>query len=149
MTGEDYLSFMAKIFFSDKKYQEECIETARGITGLDERLKSKIGTYSKGMMRKLLLARAIMTRPKLAILDEPTSGFDVINALEIRNTIREFAKKGMSVLLSSHNMLEIEYLSDRVGIIHEGIIYDAGTPNELKKKYESANLEEVFAKVAG
>jgi ABC-2 type transport system ATP-binding protein len=53
----------------------------------------------------------------------------------------------MSVLLSSHNMLEIEYLSDRVAIIHEGIIHEVGTPKELKEKYDCQNLEEVFAKV--
>lgn len=147
LTGEAYLRFMSKLFFAGKKDQEECVETARLITNLGDRLKDKIGTYSKGMIRKLLLARALMTRPKLAILDEPTSGLDVINALEIRNTIKQFAKTGMSVLLSSHNMLEIEYLSDRVAIIDKGRIYDTGTPAELKEKHGSANLEEVFAEV--
>jgi ABC-2 type transport system ATP-binding protein len=100
------------------------------------------------MTRKLLLARAIMTRPKLAILDEPTSGLDVINALEIRRTIREFAKKGMAVLVSSHNMLEIEYLCDRVAIIDKGVIHGMGTPSELKEGFHAQNLEEVFAEVA-
>jgi ABC-2 type transport system ATP-binding protein len=148
MTGESYLRFMAELFFADGQSQDESFETARGISDLGERLGSKIGTYSKGMTRKLLLSRALMTRPKLAILDEPTSGLDVINALEIRNTIREFAKRGMSVLLSSHNMLEIEYLSDRVAIIDKGRIHEIGTPAELKERYNSANLEEVFAEVA-
>lgn len=148
MTGEDYLRFMTELFFASKQSQDESFETARGICDLGQRLRSKIGTYSKGMTRKLLLARALMTRPKLAILDEPTSGLDVINALEIRNTIKEFARKGMSVLLSSHNMLEIEYLSDRVAIIDKGTIHEVGTPAELKEKYSSANLEEVFAEVA-
>ena len=89
-----------------------------------------------------------MTRPRLAILDEPTSGLDVLNALEVRGAIKEFARRGMSVLLSSHNMLEIEYLSDRVAIIHEGVIHEVGTPATLKERYDAANLEEVFAEVA-
>ncbi|MDI6815735.1 MAG: ABC transporter ATP-binding protein [Actinomycetota bacterium] len=148
LTGEYYLRFIAALFSGDKKEQEGYLETARGIANLGERLGNKIGTYSKGMTRKLLLARALMTKPKLAILDEPTSGLDVINALEIRNTIREFARTGTSVLLSSHNMLEIEYLSDRVAIIDKGTIHDIGTSDELKAKYDSANLEEVFAEVA-
>jgi ABC-2 type transport system ATP-binding protein len=148
MTGEAYLRFMAELFFADRQSQDQSFETARKISDLGERLGSKIGTYSKGMTRKLLLSRALMTRPKLAILDEPTSGLDVINALEIRNTIREFARKGMSVLLSSHNMLEIEYLSDRVAIVDKGRIHEMGTPVELKERYNSANLEEVFAEVA-
>ena len=89
-----------------------------------------------------------MTRPKLAILDEPTSGLDVINALEIRKMIKELSKtENMSFLLSSHNMLEIEFVSDRVGIIAGGRLLAVGKINELKEKYNSANLEEVFEKV--
>jgi ABC-2 type transport system ATP-binding protein len=148
MTGESYLKFMAEIFSGSKNEQNKFLETAREITGLGDRLKDKIASYSKGMTRKLLLARALMTHPKLAILDEPTSGLDVINALDVRKTIKSFAQTGMAVLLSSHNMLEIEYLSDRVGIIDKGIIHDIGTPSELKEKYRANNLEEVFAEVA-
>jgi ABC-2 type transport system ATP-binding protein len=99
------------------------------------------------MVRKLLLARALMTMPKLAILDEPTSGLDVINSLEIREIIRNFVKEGISVLLSSHNMLEIEFLSDRVAIIDNGRILEVGTPQELKEKYSAKNLEEVFRRI--
>jgi len=148
MTGEDYLRFMAQIYFADKNGQEQALKTARDVSDLGERLFDKLGTYSKGMTRKLLLARTIMTRPRLAILDEPTSGLDVLNALEVRSTIKQFSRMGMSVLLSSHNMLEIEYLSDRVAIIHEGVIHEVGTPASLKERYGAANLEEVFAEVA-
>jgi ABC-2 type transport system ATP-binding protein len=148
MKGMEYLRFMASLFAPDRKTEEAYIRTAIEITGLGDRLSDKIASYSKGMTRKLLLARAIMTRPKLAILDEPTSGLDVINALEIRRTIREFAKKGMAVLVSSHNMLEIEYLCDRVAIIDKGVIHGMGTPSELKEGFHAQNLEEVFAEVA-
>jgi ABC-2 type transport system ATP-binding protein len=97
------------------------------------------------MIRKLLLARAVMTSPKLAIMDEATSGLDVLNALEIRKTIKWLAQnEGMAILLSSHNMLEIEYLADRVALITEGSIKETGTVSELKEKYAASNLEEVF-----
>jgi len=148
LTGIEYLRFMASLFAPDKKTSEEYVETASQITGLGDRLKNKISTYSKGMTRKLLLARAVMTNPKLAILDEPTSGLDVINALEIRKTIKSLAKSGMTVLVSSHNMLEIEYLCDRVAIINKGTILETGTTDELKKKFGAQNIEEVFAEVA-
>lgn len=148
LTGTGYLKFMASLFAQDNKIINEYVDTASKITGLGDRLSDKIATYSKGMTRKLLLARAVMTKPKLAILDEPTSGLDVINALEIRRTIKDLAKTGMTVLVSSHNMLEIEYLSDRVAIIDKGTIYGAGTPAELKAKFHAQNLEEVFAEVA-
>jgi ABC-2 type transport system ATP-binding protein len=96
------------------------------------------------MTRKILLARALMTKPVLSILDEPTSGLDVLNALEVREIVRRYVKEGTSVLLSSHNMLEIEFLSDRVALIDKGRILDSGTPVELKEKYQAKNLEEVF-----
>ena len=88
-----------------------------------------------------------MTHPKLAILDEPTSGLDVINALEIRKIIKDLASKGMSFLISSHNMLEIEFISDRVGIISKGKLLVIGKTEELKQRYNVANLEEVFERV--
>ena len=148
MTGKAYLKFMASIFTTDRKQADTCVQRAMAMCGLGDRLNEKIGTYSRGMIRKLLLSRAVMTRPKLAILDEPTSGLDVINALEIRKMILQLARdEGMSFLLSSHNMLEIEYVSDRVGIISGGHLMVTGKPEELKTRYGAANLEEVFERV--
>ncbi|MDP2181063.1 MAG: ABC transporter ATP-binding protein [Actinomycetota bacterium] len=149
MTGEGYLRFVAELFFADPGGQKAAIARAREITGLGDRLADKLGSYSKGMTRKLLLGRTLMTQPRLAILDEPTSGLDVLNALEVRDTVKSYARDGgAAVLLSSHNMLEIEYLSDRVGLLHGGVIQALGTPAELKERYSADNLEEVFAEVA-
>ena len=147
MRGLDYLRFMASIFSEDNQKIKGYVDNAVRITGLGDRLKDKIGSYSKGMTRKLLLARTVMSKPPLAILDEPTSGLDVVNALEIRQQIKQLAKEGMAVLLSSHNMLEVEFLSDRVAIISQGKIHEIGTPAELKKKYNADNLEEVFVEI--
>ena len=148
LSGEAYLNFMAGLYANSDTQKKEFVEIGRRISGLGQRLADKVKTYSKGMTRKLLLARTVMVKPQLAILDEPTSGLDVINALEIRNSIRELARSGMTVLLSSHNMLEIEYLSDRVGIIHRGSILEIGTVQELIRKYAARNLEEVFSKIS-
>lgn len=148
MKGIDYLNFMAGLFAKDKETLDKYVERGKAICGLGDRLNEKIGGYSRGMIRKLLLARAVMTSPKLAIMDEATSGLDVINALEIRKMIKALAKEqNMAFLLSSHNMLEIEYVSDRVGIIADGHLMVVGTIDELKEKYEAANLEEVFERV--
>ncbi|MCX7795452.1 MAG: ABC transporter ATP-binding protein [bacterium] len=147
LTGIDYLRFMANFYAKNEEEVEEFVKKGERIAELGERLKDKVGTYSKGMVRKLLLARTLMIKPTLAILDEPTSGLDVINSLEIREIIRDFVKEGVSVLLSSHNMLEIEFLSDRVAIIDNGRILETGTPQELKDKYSSRNLEEVFRRI--
>lgn len=148
LSGEAYLNFMAGLYANSDTQKKEFVEIGRRISSLGQRLADKVKTYSKGMTRKLLLARTVMVKPQLAILDEPTSGLDVINALEIRNSIRELARSGMTVLLSSHNMLEIEYLSDRVGIIHRGSILEIGTVQELIRKYAARNLEEVFSKIS-
>jgi ABC-2 type transport system ATP-binding protein len=146
LTGIQYLRFMAAIFSDDPKKQKEYVDFASRITGLGKRLKEKIKTYSKGMTRKLLLARTIMSRPRLAILDEPTSGLDIINAFEVREIIKNLAKEGTAVLLSSHNMLETEFLSDRMAIINRGEIIETGKADDLKQKYSAKNLEEVFVK---
>ncbi|MBN2248507.1 MAG: ABC transporter ATP-binding protein [Coriobacteriia bacterium] len=144
----DYLRFVADIFFEDRERAARAVAVGREVSGLGDRLDDKLGSYSKGMTRKLLLARTVMTEPALAILDEPTSGLDVINAIELRERIKQMARDGMSVLLSSHNMLEIEYLSDRVAMIAAGRIHATGTPAELKERYSAENLEQVFAQVA-
>ncbi|HBQ63701.1 MAG TPA: multidrug ABC transporter ATP-binding protein [Clostridiales bacterium] len=146
MKGLEYLKFMAALYLDDPSKQHLCVERAVQISDLGERISDKIGSYSKGMTRKLLLARAVMTSPKLAVLDEPTSGLDVLNALEIRKVIRKLTEEGTTFLISSHNMLEIEFLSDRVGIINQGVIYATGSPETLKREYQGKNLEEVFAK---
>lgn len=148
MTGRKYLQFMASLFAKNKDEEKQFVNRAIETCKLEERLDEKIASYSRGMIRKLLLSRAVMTRPALAILDEPTSGLDIINALEIRKMIKSLAQsEGMSFLLSSHNMLEIEYVSDKVGIIAGGHLLEIGTPDELKTKYNAKNLEEVFERV--
>lgn len=148
MTGIGYLKFMAGLFSTDSNVINGYVKRASDICGLGDRLKDKIGTYSRGMIRKLLLARAVMTKPKLAILDEPTSGLDVLNAIEIRKMIKKLAREeGTAFLLSSHNMLEIEFVSDRVGIISKGRLMVTGEIAELKERYNAANLEEVFERV--
>lgn len=147
MTGRNYLKFMADIYADNKAESAEFVKRGCDICELGDRLDDKISSYSRGMSRKLLLARAIMSKPALAILDEPTSGLDIINALEIRRMIKQLASEGMSFLLSSHNMLEIEYVSDRVGIIAKGHLLEVGKPSELIEKYDAKNLEEVFERV--
>jgi ABC-2 type transport system ATP-binding protein len=148
LSGNEYLQFMAK--FANNINTQEAIMEAAQISGLGERLKDKAKTYSKGMKRRLLVARALMTKPKLAVLDEPASGLDVLHAYHVRQTIKNYVKEhGTTVLLSSHNMLEVEYLCDRVALVNKGKIVVEGEPAELKTKYKSQNLEEVFAKVIG
>ncbi len=145
LTGRAYLDFMAS-FFADGAERKAVVERGIAIAKLGERIDSKVDSYSKGMKRRLLIARAIMFGPKLAILDEVTSGLDVGNAFEVREIIRQVAREGTSVIISSHNMFEVELLCERVAMINHGTIVLEGTPQELKERYGSDNLEDVFMK---
>jgi len=150
LSGYEYLQFMGKFNSDDKRDLKAMVEDAAAISGLDERLRDRVKTYSKGMKRRLLVARALMHKPKLAVLDEPTSGLDVLHAFHVRGIIKQYVEKhDVTVLLSSHNMLEVEYLCDQVALINKGKIVAEGAPAELKAMYKASNLEQVFAEVAG
>jgi ABC-2 type transport system ATP-binding protein len=145
LSGHEYLEFMAEFYDNGSMSIEDLLGEAELISGLEERLKDRIKGYSQGMKRRLLLARALMMKPKLAILDEPTSGLDVIHAVHVRQTIRDYVdKQGVTTLISSHNMLEVEFLCHRVALINEGVIIAEGSPSELKDKFSAENLEEAF-----
>jgi ABC-2 type transport system ATP-binding protein len=150
LSGDEYLRFMASFRAKDKVAVRELVDAASEISGLGERLKDRVKGYSKGMKRRLLVARALMTKPKLAVLDEPTSGLDVLHSVHVRGIIQRYVKEhGVTVLLSSHNMLEVEFLCDSVALINKGRIVATGSPTELKAKYNSVNLEDVFGEVVG
>jgi ABC-2 type transport system ATP-binding protein len=150
LSGIEYLQFMANFRTKDKSDVNRLVDVASEISGLEERLKDKVKGYSKGMKRRLLVARALMTKPKLAILDEPNSGLDVFHSVHVRSIIKRYAKEhGVTVLLSSHNMLEVEYLCDRVALVNKGKVVAEGSPAELIEKFNALNLEEVFGEVVG
>jgi len=150
LSGYEYLQFMGRFNSQNGAELKQMVEDAAKISGLGNRLKDRVKGYSKGMKRRLLVARALMNKPKLAILDEPTSGLDVLHAYHVREIIKEYAKgHNVTILLSSHNMLEVEQLCDQVALINKGKIIVEGTPSELKSKHKAANLEEVFVEVAG
>jgi ABC-2 type transport system ATP-binding protein len=145
LTGKDYLNFIAKFFGDGEKFQD-MVQRGGRIANLGERIDDKVDTYSKGMTRRLLVGRALMVNPRLAILDEPTSGLDVVNAQEVRRIINSSVEAGVAVLLSSHNMLEVELLCHRIALINDGKIVASGTAAELKKEYDAGNIEEAFVK---
>lgn len=146
LTGREYLEFITG-FYDKRGDSRDMTEKGIEISNLKERINDKVDTYSKGMIRRLLIARAIVTNPQLLILDEPTSGLDVVNAKEVRDLIKSVSAKGVAVLLSSHNMLEVEFLCRRISLISKGVIVESGTPDELKKKHNAQNIEDVFMEV--
>jgi len=145
LRGIDFLEFIARVYAENEGEARSMVERAVEMSGLGDRLRDPMRTYSKGMKRRLLLAATLMTKPRLAILDEPTSGLDVYHSVVMRKLIRSYVEEtNAAILLSSHNMLEVEYLCDKVAFINEGRIIAIGRPRELRELYNAENLEEAF-----
>ncbi|WP_436926838.1 ABC transporter ATP-binding protein [Halosimplex amylolyticum] len=146
MSGRQFLAFVAD-FYAEGEQAAAMVDRGVEIADLGDRIDDDTQAYSKGMTRKLLLGSALMTDPNLAILDEPTSGLDVQNSKTVREVVKEFPDDERSILLSSHDMLEVEYLCDRVGLLNDGVIVTSGSPAELMAEYDAENLEDVFLEV--
>ena len=147
LTGLDFIRFMLSLRFTGRRL-EEAVSEAIEISSLEGGLKRPIRTYSKGMKRLLALSAVLASRPRLLILDEPTAGLDVERSLQVRDLVKKYNRElGVTVLLSSHNMLEVEFLAHRVGMLYRGRLIGEGSPGELKKKLTASNLEEVFVKL--
>jgi ABC-2 type transport system ATP-binding protein len=149
LTGYENLEFYAEIYSKgDKELKEKYLKLGIEIAGLGDRIYDKTSEYSRGMKRRLIIARTLMVMPKLALLDEPTFALDVESAVRIRNIILDMARKhNMTIILSSHNMLEVEYLCDRILLINEGKVLSYGEPEEIIKSTSSRNLEEAFIRL--
>jgi len=149
LTGYEHLRFYARLYYGKSEEVEEVVERAARISGLGKHLYRKVGEYSKGMRRRLLVSLSLALNTPLLILDEPTSGLDVYSAVGVRKLILKAAGEGRAVLLTSHNMLEVERLAMRVGFIANGKLIDIGEPRELIEKYGGRDLEEAFVKAVG
>ena len=150
ITGYEFLKMVSQIYFNKTSEADDALELGIKLADLGERIYDKMKTYSKGMKRRIQVARALMVRPKLAILDEPTAGLDVVYSKNIRDTIKVFSKEyGVTVLMSSHNMLEVEGICEKIAVIDKGKILVEGYVDEILEKYSSRNLEEVFIKLTG
>ena len=121
LTGEENLLFFAKVYNLSKKEARERIKEYLEFFGLRERKDDLVGKYSKGMKKRLALARAMLHSPKVLLLDEPTSGLSPEVALEVERLIIELARKEkVTIFLSTHNLDVAERLCSRVGVILHG-----------------------------
>jgi len=136
LTGLDNLLFIQKIRKISDKRMLECIE----MTNLGEHLKKTVQKYSLGMKQRLALGMAMLTEPKLLILDEPTNGLDPTGIIELRKMLANMAATGQtSIFFSSHQLGEVEKLANRVIYIKEGKI-----TRELDRLDETEDLEEIY-----
>lgn len=129
LSGYDNLKITANNY---KNISKQRIDEVIKIVGLEERIKDKVSTYSLGMRQRLGIAEAILNNPELLILDEPTNGLDIEGIIEIRNLIKELSHKGIAILISSHNLTEIDNLCNRIIAIKKGKIIADDTIENFK-----------------
>lgn len=131
LTGWENLEHFARMLPNvDEARIAEVVE----IVGLDHRIHDKVRTYSLGMRQRLGIAQALLGRPSLLILDEPTNGLDPQGIKEMREFIRKLADQGLSLFVSSHLLSEIQQMCDRVAIISHGEVLAVGEVDELLKQ---------------
>jgi ABC-type multidrug transport system ATPase subunit len=131
LSGRENLAFFARLFGLDDVDLDALLDRV----GLAGRGDDRVNGYSKGMRQRLTVARALLNRPDVLVLDEPTDGLDPVSARSIRGLIREEAERGAAVLLTTHDMYEADGLSDRVAFINEGRILAVDTPERLKLRH--------------
>lgn len=146
MTATENVNFFGKLYGLRGKLLKERVEEALVFTGLSDRAKDKPATFSGGMKRRLNIACAIMHRPKLIIMDEPTVGIDPQSRNHILESVKTLNKLGSTVLYTSHYMEEVEAICDRVAIMDKGHIIACGTEKELREKV--AHEEKIVIRAA-
>ena len=131
MSGRENLEFAARLYGQTNRRVDEALEQV----GLIERAKDKVKNYSNGMKQRLLIARALLHRPKIVFLDEPTRGLDPVVGREIRRLIVDLSNEGVTMFLTTHYMEEADQLCGRVAFLSEGRIVALDTPSHLKIKH--------------
>jgi ABC-2 type transport system ATP-binding protein len=151
LTGWENVWLFARLFDVPRKERRDRIEDALQTAGLTDASNRLASTYSGGMVRRLELAQALVNRPRLLILDEPTIGLDPIARSGIWEKVEALrAELGMTVLVTTHYMDEADALCERLAIMHHGSIRAEGTPDELKDSVgPEATLDDVFRYYAG
>lgn len=151
LTGKQNVEWFARLYDVPRSRRAERVREALEAMQLAEVADRLAGTYSGGMVRRLELAQALVTRPSLLILDEPTVGLDPIAREGVWSQVQQMKRDfGMTVLLTTHYMEEADMLCDRVALMHHGSLRAVGTPAELKGKVgPAATLEDVFRHYAG
>ena len=130
LSGYDNLKITANYY---KNISQNRIEDVIKIIGLEKQIKDKVSTYSLGMKQRLAIGEAIINQPELLILDEPTNGLDIEGIIEMRNLIKKLSQQGMAILISSHNLTEIDNLCNRIIAIKDGKIVTNDTIENFKK----------------
>ncbi len=132
LSARDNLRYFSNLYLIPKKEQDERIDQILKLVDLADRADDLAETYSKGMIQRLQIARGLINDPEILFMDEPTVGLDPVGARMLRDIIRKLKEAGKTVLLTTHNLAEVEELCDHLVIINKGKIIAKGTPQSIK-----------------
>ena len=139
-----YWKFIASVFGIDKDLREERIKSLCQIFSLEVKATTRIEECSHGMRQKVFLIGALISDPKIWILDEPMTGLDPQSAYNLKELMKDHASQGNTVLFSTHVLEVAEQLCDRIGILSKGRILFLGTMDELKDRHPGQSLEDIY-----
>ena len=140
LTARETLDFYGQLFKLPAKVRRMRIEALLDMVGLKAVANRTIGTFSKGMARRIGLAQALINDPELLILDEPTTGLDPIGTRQIKDLILELAKRGKTILLCSHLLADVEDVCNRIAILYGGKIQAEGDVRELLRHSDKTEI---------
>lgn len=149
LTVEETLDFHGGYFGMSKQERKERVGELLSTFSLEEKRDNRTRELSGGMKRRLILARALMHRPKLLILDEPTAGVDVELRLELWHYVQQINAEGTTILLTTHYLEEAEQLCSRIAFINNGEIVDQGSSAELARRFGVGSLEDAYLELVG
>ena len=142
MTAEDNLEFYGRVWHLSAAERQQRIHDLLDAVGLWDRRKEPVGNWSRGMKQKLAVARAMLHRPQIIFLDEPTAGLDPIAAVALRDELAALVQQqGVTVFLTTHNLAEAEKLCQQVAVIRQGQLMMIGSPDELRLRQGGSRLE--------
>jgi ABC-2 type transport system ATP-binding protein len=149
LTGRQNLDFFSDMYRIPRDRKKKKVQELLDLVGLSDAADIRVENYSRGMKQRLHLARGLVNDPEVLFLDEPTLGLDPEISREIRALIRELAKKGMTILLTTHYMFEADQLCDRLAIISDGRTKALGSPYSMKEAIRNDTVIEVEAREMG
>jgi ABC-2 type transport system ATP-binding protein len=131
LTGEETLRFYGKLCGIKGARLRDRAKELLALVGLEDAADRRVGGYSKGMLQRIGLAQALVQEPRLLVLDEPTAGVDPAGSRQIRDLILKFKERGLTVLLCSHLLSQVQEICDRIGIMHRGSLIREGQLDDL------------------
>ena len=136
LSARDNLRYFANLYKLPIDERDKRIDELLELVGLSDKADLRTETYSNGMIQKVQIARGLINYPEILFMDEPTVGLDPVAAQTLRNVIKQLKEQGKTILLTTHNMYEVDELCDRVAIINKGKLVTLDTPRNIKARME-------------